>query len=132
MQWNSARAGLESKLRLIDLAVLRVVVPVAIYVFISLWISLVTLAFRVDFTQWYGKGGFPLFWLSNFMTMWAVRPFPCSPPFYAVETNVRTAAWHAHGSRLEFPRPQVHRLLVSPLPLAREAPSALTVLYDES
>ncbi|BGP54944.1 hypothetical protein JCM8202v2_002531 [Rhodotorula sphaerocarpa] len=72
MQWNSARAGLESKLRLIDLAVLRVVVPVAIYVFISLWISLVTLAFRVDFTQSYGKGGFPLFWLSNFMTMWAL------------------------------------------------------------
>lgn len=75
MFWNNARGNFESKIIVRDLVILRVVVPVTIYVFISLWISLVTMAFRVSFNQFYGKGGFPIFWGSNFLTMWAVSYF---------------------------------------------------------
>ncbi|GAA5986447.1 hypothetical protein JCM10908_003758 [Rhodotorula pacifica] len=72
MFWNNARGSFESKIILRDLIILRVIVPVVIYFFISLWVSLVTLAFRVSFNQFHGKGGFPIFWGSNFLTMWAL------------------------------------------------------------
>ncbi|KWU47569.1 hypothetical protein RHOSPDRAFT_31000 [Rhodotorula sp. JG-1b] len=72
MFWNNARSSFESKIVVRDLILLRVVVPVVIYLFISLWISLVTMAFRVSFNQFYGKGGFPIFWGSNFLAMWAL------------------------------------------------------------
>ncbi|GAA5879804.1 hypothetical protein JCM3774_001387 [Rhodotorula dairenensis] len=72
MFWNNARGPFESKIIVRDLVILRIVIPVTIYVFISLWISLVTMAFRVSFNQFYGRGGFPIFWGSNFLTMWAL------------------------------------------------------------
>ncbi|GAA5970617.1 hypothetical protein JCM11641_007371 [Rhodosporidiobolus odoratus] len=72
--WNNARMAvqLEQKLRLKDLVILRLTVPVFQYIFISLWISLVTLAFHVSFNRWWGHGGFPLFWASNFLCQWAL------------------------------------------------------------
>ncbi|GAA5823444.1 hypothetical protein JCM11251_000636 [Rhodosporidiobolus azoricus] len=70
--WNTARMGIESKLRLKDLVILRLFVPVVQYFFISLWVSLVTLAYQVSFDRWWGKGGFPLFWASNFLGQWAL------------------------------------------------------------
>ncbi|GAA6041977.1 hypothetical protein JCM8097_009127 [Rhodosporidiobolus ruineniae] len=70
--WFNARQGIEKKLRLKDLVILRLGVPIFQYIFISLWISLVTLAFHVSFNRWWGKGGFPLFWASNFLTQTAV------------------------------------------------------------
>ncbi|GAA5897094.1 hypothetical protein JCM6882_001788 [Rhodosporidiobolus microsporus] len=70
--WNNARMAIEPKLRLKDLVILRLLVPIVQYVFISLWISLVTLAFQVSFDRWWGKGGFPLFWASNFLCQWAL------------------------------------------------------------
>ncbi|POY73674.1 hypothetical protein BMF94_3209 [Rhodotorula taiwanensis] len=72
MFWNNARQPFESKILLSQLILLRIGVVVVIYLILSLWISLVTMAFRVDFMQWYGHAGFPLFWISNFMTMWAL------------------------------------------------------------
>ncbi|BGP39168.1 hypothetical protein JCM10450v2_003122 [Rhodotorula kratochvilovae] len=65
-----ARQPIENKLRLPDLLALRILVPVVQYIFISLWISLVTLAFKVSFERFFGAGGFPLFWLSNFLAQW--------------------------------------------------------------
>ncbi|GAA5860480.1 hypothetical protein JCM8547_000315 [Rhodosporidiobolus lusitaniae] len=70
--WNIARQPIEHKLRLKDLILLRLAVPIGQYVFISLWISLVTMAFKVSFNRWWGKGGFPLFWASNFTCQWAL------------------------------------------------------------
>ncbi|GAA5963798.1 hypothetical protein JCM21900_000045 [Sporobolomyces salmonicolor] len=70
--WSRARAAIENKLRLGELVILRIAVPVAFYLLISLWISLVTLAFHVDFTRFWGKGGFPIFWASNFVCQIAV------------------------------------------------------------
>ncbi|BGP15153.1 hypothetical protein JCM10213v2_003110 [Rhodosporidiobolus nylandii] len=70
--WNNARMQIEKYLRLKDLIILRILVPVVQYIFISLWISLVTLAFQVPFNDWWGKGGFPLFWASNFCCQWAL------------------------------------------------------------
>lgn len=67
--WFNARQPIESKVPLGELILLRLVVPVAQYIPISLFVSLVTMAFRVSFHRFYGAGGFPLFWLSNFLCM---------------------------------------------------------------
>ena len=34
--------------------------------------SFVTLAFRVDMTRMYGRGGFPLYWALNWLSMTAL------------------------------------------------------------
>lgn len=65
----NARSPLESKLPLGQLIAFRLIVPVIQYIPISLFISLVTMAFKVSFHRFYGAGGFPLFWLSNFLCM---------------------------------------------------------------
>uniref|UniRef100_A0A0K3CEH1 BY PROTMAP: gi/472582605/gb/EMS20283.1/ response to drug-related protein [Rhodosporidium toruloides NP11] gi/647399075/emb/CDR43484.1/ RHTO0S08e02344g1_1 [Rhodosporidium toruloides] n=1 Tax=Rhodotorula toruloides TaxID=5286 RepID=A0A0K3CEH1_RHOTO len=67
--WNIARGGVESKIPLGELILLRLAVPILQYIPISLFISLVTMAFKVSFHRFYGAGGFPLFWLSNFLCM---------------------------------------------------------------
>ncbi|GAA5892631.1 SNG1 family protein [Sporobolomyces salmoneus] len=70
--FNQARAALEPKLRLKSLIFLRLIAPPVFYVFLSLWISLVSIAFQVPFNLFWGKGGFPLFWLINWTSMWAL------------------------------------------------------------
>lgn len=70
--FSQARAGLEPKLNIKNLLTLRLIAPPVFYVFLSLWISLVSLAFQVPFNLFWGKGGFPLFWLGNWATMWAL------------------------------------------------------------
>lgn len=70
--FSQARAGLEPKLNLKNLLALRLIAPPLFYVFLSLFISLVSLAFLVPFNNFWGKGGFPLFWAANWMTMWAL------------------------------------------------------------
>ncbi|UZJ52485.1 hypothetical protein CBS101457_001805 [Exobasidium rhododendri] len=47
----------------------RLSVPFVGYLWISLMYSLVSLAFLVDMSRKYGKGGFPLYWCMNFVTM---------------------------------------------------------------
>lgn len=39
---------------------------------LSLFYSLVTLAFQVDFTVAFGRSGFLVYWMTTFLTMWAV------------------------------------------------------------
>ncbi|KAL8280093.1 hypothetical protein RQP46_007423 [Phenoliferia psychrophenolica] len=70
--WNAARGPIESKIPLKQLIALRIGVPVFQYVFISLSISLLSLAFGVPFSRFYGRGGFVIFWLSNFLTQWGL------------------------------------------------------------
>lgn len=114
MFWNNARGSFESKIVVRDLILLRVVVPVVIYLFISLWISLVTMAFRVSFNQFYGKGGFPIFWGSNFLAMWAVScsstPFVTSRPL--LTNTLCGTARYAHGDRPDLPGTSLHGVLV--------------------
>ncbi|KAK4701154.1 hypothetical protein P7C70_g5086, partial [Phenoliferia sp. Uapishka_3] len=70
--WNAARGPIEAKIPLKQLILLRVFVPVVQYLFISLSISLLSMAFGVPFNRFYGKGGFVIFWLSNFIAQWAL------------------------------------------------------------
>ncbi|GAA6059455.1 hypothetical protein JCM10212_005394 [Sporobolomyces blumeae] len=70
--FSQARGPLEPNLTLKSLLMFRLAVPPLFYVFLSLWISLVSLAFQIPFNLFWGKGGFPLFWLSNWATMWAL------------------------------------------------------------
>lgn len=117
MFWNNARSSFENKIVVRDLILLRVVVPVVIYLFISLWISLVTMAFRVSFNQFYGKGGFPIFWGSNFLAMWAVSCSSTASAAFAATflTAIRCGtARHAHGDCPHLPRTALHRILVRP------------------
>ncbi|BGP23902.1 responseto drug-related protein [Rhodotorula toruloides] len=65
----NARQSVESKVPLGELIAMRLIVPILQYIPISLFISLVTMAFKVNFHRFYGAGGFPLFWLSNFLCM---------------------------------------------------------------
>jgi hypothetical protein len=47
----------------------RLVIPFIGYFYISLMYSLVSLAFLVNMNRTYGKGGFPLYWCMNFVSM---------------------------------------------------------------
>lgn len=42
------------------------------FLVLSFFFSMVSLAFQVDFTRAFGKGGWPVYWATNFLTMWAV------------------------------------------------------------
>lgn len=42
------------------------------FLVLSFFFSMVSLAFQVDFTKAFGKGGWPVYWATNFLTMWAV------------------------------------------------------------
>lgn len=50
----------------------RIMSSIFTFFIISLFYSLVTLAFQVDFTRAFGKSGFLVYWMTNFLTMWAV------------------------------------------------------------
>lgn len=52
--------------------VYRILLSVVSYFVISFFFSLVTLAFQVDFGKAFGRGGWPVYWMTNFLTMWAV------------------------------------------------------------
>lgn len=50
----------------------RIAINLLSYFFLSLSYSLVSLAFQVDFTHKYGKGGFVVFWMMNWIIMTAL------------------------------------------------------------
>ncbi|KAK9491015.1 hypothetical protein V1508DRAFT_232156 [Lipomyces doorenjongii] len=50
----------------------RTLLSFAAYFFLSLFFSLLSLAFQVDFTRAYGRGGFVVFWMIMFLGMTAV------------------------------------------------------------
>lgn len=58
--------------KVVDLMLYRVISTMITFFFMSLFYSLVTLAFQVDFTKAFGKSGFLVYWMTNFLTMWAV------------------------------------------------------------
>lgn len=59
-------------LKVPHLMLFRIVSTVVSFLVMSLFYSLVTLAFQVDFTVTFGRSGFLVFWMTNFLTMWAV------------------------------------------------------------
>ncbi|ODV91345.1 hypothetical protein CANCADRAFT_52238 [Tortispora caseinolytica NRRL Y-17796] len=50
-----------------DLIIYRVISSMIAFFFESLFLSLVSLAFQVDFTKVYGRGGFVVFWMFNWL-----------------------------------------------------------------
>ncbi|EMG46188.1 hypothetical protein G210_3573 [Candida maltosa Xu316] len=42
------------------------------FLYMSLFYCLVTLAFQIDFTRSYGRGGFVVYWMFTFLDMWAL------------------------------------------------------------
>lgn len=63
-----ARLGIKP----IHLVLYRALSSIMSFFIISLIYSLVTLAFQVDFTKTFGHSGFLVYWMTNFLTMWAV------------------------------------------------------------
>lgn len=63
-----ARLGLKP----LHLMLYRALSSVFSFFILSLLYSLVTLAFQVDFTVAFGRAGFVVYWMTNFLTMWAV------------------------------------------------------------
>lgn len=56
----------------VHLVLYRVISTVVSFFVISFFYSLVTLVFQVDFTKTFGHSGFLVYWMTNFLTMWAV------------------------------------------------------------
>ncbi|GEQ68645.1 hypothetical protein JCM33374_g2313 [Metschnikowia sp. JCM 33374] len=66
------REVIRSRVKKWHLLTYRVVASISSFLFISLFFSLVTLAFQVDFTVAFGKSGFLVYWMTTFLTMCAV------------------------------------------------------------
>lgn len=58
--------------KVVHLVLYRLLSTVANFFVMSFFYSLVTLAFQVDFTRTFGHSGFLVYWMTNFLTMWAV------------------------------------------------------------
>ncbi|KAF7981868.1 hypothetical protein HWV62_31427 [Athelia sp. TMB] len=67
-----AAAGLQHRLALRPLLVLRVVAPLLTYFWVSLMYALVSLAFRVPFGRTLGRAGFVIYWMMSFCAMSAL------------------------------------------------------------
>ncbi|BFZ62308.1 hypothetical protein YB2330_003399 [Saitoella coloradoensis] len=70
--WSEPRLQLQARLRLSSTLATRLLIPPIQYLFLSLWFSLVSLAWDVSFTAYFGHVGFFLFWMSNWVTMTAL------------------------------------------------------------
>lgn len=81
--WKKAFEPLRRKLTMSSMLFLNWIVPVILYFWVSLMYSFVTLAFRVDMTRMYGRGGFPLYWALNWLSMTALG--------FIMETMLRIA-----------------------------------------
>ncbi|CUM47199.1 uncharacterized protein AC631_05697 [Debaryomyces fabryi] len=62
----------ELKIKPIHYVIYRILSSILSFFVISLFFSLVTLAFQVDFTKAFGHSGFLVYWMITFITMWAV------------------------------------------------------------
>jgi len=68
--WNQQGLPLiQEKLALGSEILIKVMVPFIAYFWLSLHYSLVSLAFLVSFNRKYGRGGFVLYWMINWVTM---------------------------------------------------------------
>ncbi|KAH8081901.1 hypothetical protein HD553DRAFT_315155 [Filobasidium floriforme] len=70
--WTGVYSTVRSGLTLGSDLVLTILANLGWYFWISLHYSLLSLAFGVTFTRARGYGGFPLYWLMNFVTMMAL------------------------------------------------------------
>ncbi|KAF9039485.1 hypothetical protein BDZ89DRAFT_1110170 [Hymenopellis radicata] len=65
-------SGIEQKLTTASLIRVRLISVLIAYFFISLFYSLLSLAFQVDFSRKFGHSGFLIFWMVNFAGMLSV------------------------------------------------------------
>lgn len=65
-------SGLDRHLTLFSLVKLRLLSTFTLYFFISLFYSLLSRAFQVDFSHRFGHSGFLIFWMLNWLGMLAV------------------------------------------------------------
>lgn len=65
-------SGLDRLLTLRSLILLRLISPIAMYFPVSLFYSLVSLAFQVPFTRAFGHAGFFIYWMLSWMSMSAL------------------------------------------------------------
>ncbi|KAF7967864.1 hypothetical protein HWV62_32882 [Athelia sp. TMB] len=65
-------AGLQRRLALRPLLVLRVVAPLLTYLWVSLMYSLLSLAYLVPFGRTFGRAGFVIYWMMSFCAMSAL------------------------------------------------------------
>lgn len=56
----------------VQILIYRFCSVVVTFFFMSFFYSLVTLAFQVDFGKTFGRAGFLVYWMTNYMTMWSV------------------------------------------------------------
>ncbi|KAF8652205.1 hypothetical protein AX16_004508 [Volvariella volvacea WC 439] len=71
---NAARevSGLQFTLSTRGLIILRLATPFIGYFFLSLFYSLLNLAFQLPLDRWFGRGGFMIFWMLNWIAMLSV------------------------------------------------------------
>ncbi|PAV18859.1 response to drug-related protein [Pyrrhoderma noxium] len=62
-------SGINRHLRLRSLLLVRIAVPFVSYFVISLFFSLLSLAFQAPFSRFYGKAGFVIYWMMNWCGM---------------------------------------------------------------
>ncbi|ORY31254.1 hypothetical protein BCR39DRAFT_527136 [Naematelia encephala] len=71
--WNNLGLPIiQDKLALGSEIAIKILVPLGAYLWLSLHYSLVSLAFLVDFTRKFGKGGFVVYWMADWITMSAL------------------------------------------------------------
>lgn len=61
-----------SRVKFFHAMVHRFILNLCAIFFLSLWFSLISLAFGQDFSAKYGRGGFVVYWMINFMAMMAL------------------------------------------------------------
>ncbi|WVR08674.1 hypothetical protein IAU60_005732 [Kwoniella sp. DSM 27419] len=73
LTWNNMGLPLiQESLTLGSEVLIKLLVPFIAYFWLSLHYSLVSLAFLIDFGRKYGKGGFVIYWMANWITMSAL------------------------------------------------------------
>ncbi|KAF8134559.1 hypothetical protein EV363DRAFT_1257791 [Boletus edulis] len=110
----NAQSGLARRLTLTSLIVVRLLWPFTLYFLISLMYCLLSLAFGVPFSRYYGGAGFLIYWMMSWMAMAALHvsslnvsvayyPIEVLPiifrygyamPFYNVSNTVRTVVFN--------------------------------------
>ncbi|OCF45653.1 hypothetical protein I317_00556 [Kwoniella heveanensis CBS 569] len=71
--WNNQGLPLiQDSLTLTSEVLVKLIVPFLAYFWLSLHYSLVSLAFLINFTREFGKGGFMVYWMANWITMSAL------------------------------------------------------------
>jgi len=65
-------SGVERRLTLRSLLAVRLIVPLVVYFIVSLFYSLVSVAFQVSFNRVFGHAGFVIYWMLSFLGMAAL------------------------------------------------------------